>query len=69
MYDINRGKLCTLKTLLEGNSQIDPADAAAVIGEVLCDEDFDEGLDDWDKDDIENDHNHNHNHNHNEEDK
>ena len=31
MCDINRGKLCTLKTLLEGNSQIDPADAAAVL--------------------------------------
>jgi hypothetical protein len=51
MYDINRGKLCTLKTLLEGNSQIDPADAAAVLGEVLTDEDFDEGLDDWDNHD------------------
>ncbi|MBQ6351990.1 MAG: hypothetical protein IJJ28_01815 [Lentisphaeria bacterium] len=52
MQDINRGKLCTLKTLLEGNSQIDPADAASVLGEVLCDEDFDEGLDDWDDNDI-----------------
>jgi|GEM_PF-4090535 len=52
MQDINRGKLCTLKTLLEGNSQIDPADAASVLGEVLCDEDFDEGLDDWDDHDI-----------------
>ena len=31
MYDINRGKLCTLKTLLEGDSQIDPAAAAAVV--------------------------------------
>lgn len=49
MYDINRGKLCTLKTLLEGNSQIDPADAAAVIGEVLTDEDFeDDPIADWD---------------------
>jgi len=49
MQDINRGKLCTLKTLLEGNSQIDPADAASVLGEVLCDEDFDDGGldDDW----------------------
>ena len=53
MYDINRGKLCTLKTLLEGNSQIDPADAAAVLGEVLMDEDFDDGGldDDWDDND------------------
>ena len=59
MRDINRGKLCTLKTLFEGNSQIDPADAAFVIGEVLCDEDFDEGLDDWDENDTdENDDNH-----------
>ena len=53
MRDINRGKLCTLKTLLEGNSQIDPADAAAVLGEVLMDEDFDDGGldDDWDDND------------------
>ena len=56
MRDINRGKLCTLKTLLEGNSQIDPADAAFVIGEVLTDEDFDDGGldDDWDDDDNDN---------------
>ena len=53
MRDLNRGKLCSLKTLLEGNSQIDPADAAAVIGEVLTDEDFDEGLDDFDNHDEE----------------
>ncbi|MBP5531577.1 MAG: hypothetical protein J6Y54_06085 [Lentisphaeria bacterium] len=52
MYDINRGKLCTLKTLLEGNSQIDPADAAAVLGEVLTDEDFeDDPVPDWNEDD------------------
>lgn len=50
MYAINRGKLCTLKMLLEGNSQIDPAEAAAVIGEVLTDEDFDDGSLDWDDD-------------------
>ena len=49
MRDINRGKLCTLKTLLEGNSQIDPADAASVLGEVLTDEDFEEDpVLDWD---------------------
>lgn len=49
MRDLNRGKLCTLKTLLEGNSQIDPADAAAVLGEVLTDEDFeDDPIADWD---------------------
>ena len=53
MNDLNRGKLCTLKTLLEGNSQIDPAEAASVIGDVLCDEDFDEALDDWDDGDEE----------------
>jgi hypothetical protein len=58
MQDINRGKLCTLKTLLEGNSQIDPADAARVLGDVLTDEDFDEGLDDWDNHDIDDDDNH-----------
>ena len=59
MRDINRGKLCTLKTLLEGNSQIDPADAAFVIGEVLCDEDFeDDGIDGWDDNDIDDDDNH-----------
>ena len=52
MRDINRGKLCTLKTLFEGNSQIDPADAAAVIGEVLTDEDFeDDPIADWDEND------------------
>ena len=62
MYDLNRGKLCTLKTLLEGNSQIDPADAAAVLGEVLTDEDFeDDPALDWNDTDE--------NGNHNEEDK
>ena len=57
MRDINRGKLCTLKTLFEGNSQIDPADAAAVLGEVLTDEDFEEDpvLDFDDSDTDEND--------------
>ena len=64
MRDINRGKLCTLKTLLEGNSQIDPADAAFVIGEVLTDEDFeDDPVLDWDENDT------NDNGNHNEEEK
>ena len=64
MQDINRGKLCALKTLLEGNSQIDPADAAAVLGEVLTDEDFeDDPVLDWDEDDTDE------NGNHNEEDK
>ncbi len=48
MQEINRGKLCTLKTLLEGNSQIDPADAASVLGDVLADEDFEDGIDDDD---------------------
>ena len=52
MRDINRGKLCTLKTLFEGNSQLDPADAAAVLGEVLTDEDFeDDPVSDWDEND------------------
>ena len=51
MQNINRGKLCTLKTLLEGNSQIDPADAAQVLGDVLTDEEFDDGgIDGWDDD-------------------
>ena len=50
MRDLNRGKLCTLKTLMEGNSQIDPADAAAVLGEVLVDEEFDDEFDGWDGD-------------------
>lgn len=60
MRDINRGKLCTLKTLLEGNSQIDPADAAQVLGDVLTDEEFDDGgIDGWD-DDIDNGDNDNH---------
>ena len=49
MTDLNRGKLCTLKTMFDGNSQIDPADAAAVLGEVLMDEDFeDDPVLDWD---------------------
>ena len=48
MRAINRGKLCALKTLLEGDSEIDPAGAAAVIGEVLTDEDFDDGSLDFD---------------------
>ncbi len=61
MRDINRGKLCTLKTLLEGNSQIDPADAAQVLGDVLTDEEFDDGgIDGWDDDDLDNDDNDNH---------
>ena len=56
MQNINRGKLCTLKTLLEGNSQIDPADAAAVLGDVLTDEEFDDGgIDGWDEHDIDDD--------------
>ena len=59
MYDINRGKLCTLKTLLEGDSQIDPAAAAAVLGEVLTNEDFEEDpvldFDDSDTDENDND--------------
>ena len=61
MRDINRGKLCTLKTLLEGNSQIDPADAAQVLGDVLTDEEFDDGgIDGWDDDDLDNDDDDNH---------
>ena len=56
MRDINRGKLCTLKTLLEGNSQIDPADVAQVLGDVLTDEEFDDGgIDGWDDNDIDDD--------------
>ena len=61
MQNINRGKLCTLKTLLEGNSQIDPADAARVLGDVLTDEEFDDGgIDGWDDDDLDNDDDDNH---------
>ena len=69
MRDLNRGKLCTLQTLLEGNSQIDPADAAQVLGDVLTDEEFDDGgidgwddggIDGWDDDDLDNDDNDNH---------
>ena len=59
MRDINRGKLCTLQPLLEGNSQLDPAGAAQVLGDVLTDEEFDDGgIDGWDEHDIDDDNNH-----------
>lgn len=48
MTDLNRGKLCALKMLLQGNSQIDPDSAAAVIGDVLIDEAFEDGELDYD---------------------
>lgn len=48
MTDLNRGKLCTLKMLLKGNSIIDPDSAAEVIGEVLIDEAFEDGELDYD---------------------
>ena len=49
MNDINRGKLCALRRMLEeSHSQVRQATAAEILGEVLNDEEFElNDLADW----------------------